>query len=145
MKAENPWKDNVTEVLMRIIDYTEKRRDILTRNIFDFHNDGFLPQDLPESEFACQMTQAISEHLRTARLVFCDSAHIRFGNGRAFDILPVPDAQSQKLLKTNVKDYLKLQIQKLSENLMNNRIATELLRHQQQRLEQSAFETTKAN
>lgn len=145
MKPENLWKDNITEVLIRIIDFTEKRRDILTRNIFDCHQQGFLPQDLPEAEFAHQMTQAISEHMRSNRLIFCDSDHIHFGAGRSFEITPVLDADSQKLLQRNLKDYLKHQIQKLSENLLNNRIATELLRHQQQRSLQSVPETAKVN
>lgn len=133
MKTETQTIDNITEVLLRIIDYTERRRDVLTRNIFDYRTDNFCPQDLPETEFAQRMTEAVSEHLRSARLLFCDSDHIRFGGGGVFEISPVADEKSQALLRTSVRDYLKHQIQKLSENLMNNRIAAELLRHQQQR------------
>ncbi len=133
MKAETQTLDNITEVLVRIIDYTERRRDVLTRNIFDYRSDGFCPQDLPESEFAQRMTEAVGEHLRSSRLMFCDSDHIRFAGGGMFEISPVADEQSRTMLRTSVRDYLKHQIQKLSENLMNNRIAAELLRHQQQR------------
>ncbi len=133
MKTESQIIDNITELLHRIIDYTERRRDVLTRNIFDYSCDGYCPQDLPETEFARRMTEAVSEHVRSERLLFCDSDHIQFHTGGGFDIQPVPDAKADDLLRRNVHDYLKLQIQKLSENLMNNRIAAELLRHQQQR------------
>jgi len=133
MKTEPEIIDNITELLLRIIDYTERRRDVLTRNIFDYREDNYCPQDLPEAEFAQRMTEAVSEHVRSERLLFCDSAHIQFHNGGSFDIQPVPDAKAKDLLGSNVHDYLKLQIQKLSENLMNNRIAAELLRHQQSR------------
>lgn len=134
MKPGTATMDNITEVLHRIIDYTERRRDVLTRNIFDFRQDNYCPQDLPESEFALRMTEAISEHVRSERLLFCDSDHVRFHGGGDFEIEPVPDSAARDLLHNSVSDYLKLQIQKLSENLMNNRIAAELLRHQQQRL-----------
>ena len=133
MKPDTETLDNISEVLLRIINYTERRRDVLTRNIFDFRRDNYCPQDLPESEFALRMTEAISEHVRSERLLFCDSDHIRFHGGGVFDIDPVPDNAAKDLLSSSVRDYLKLQIQKLSENLMNNRIAAELLRHQQRR------------
>ena len=133
MKIETETIDNITEVLLRIIDYTERRRDVLTRNIFDYRRDNYSPQDLPESEFALRMTEAISEHICSERLLFCDSEHIQFYGNGVFEIQPVPDPAAKDLLHRNVRDYLKLQIQKLSENLMNNRIAAELLRHQQQR------------
>ncbi len=133
MKSESQIVDNVTDLLSRIIDYTERRRDVLTRNIFDYGQADYCPQDLPETEFAQRMTEAVSEHVRSERLLFCDSDHIQFHTGGGFDIHPVADAKANDLLRSNVHDYLKLQIQKLSENLMNNRIAAELLRHQQQR------------
>lgn len=133
MKTETQIIDNVTEVLVRIIDYTERRRDVLTRNIFDYREENFNPQDLPETEFAHRMTEAVSEHMRSERLLFCDSENVQFYSSGEFDIQPVSDVKAKDILHSNVHDYLKLQIQKLSENLMNNRIAAELLRHQQQR------------
>ncbi len=133
MKTEPEIMDNITELLLRIIDYTERRRDILTRNIFDYRQENYCPRDLPEAEFALRMTEAVSEHVRSDRLLFCDSEHIQFHHGGGFDIQPIADSQAKNLLNNNVHDYLKLQIQKLSENLMNNRIAAELLRHQQSR------------
>lgn len=133
MKPHGQTTDNITEVLVRIIEYTEQRRDVLTRNIFDYHRENFYPQDMPEAEFAQRMTEAVSEHLRSERLMFRDSNHVQFQAGGAFNIQPVKDVQAQELLHGNVRDYLKFQVHKLSENLMNNRIAAELLRHQQQR------------
>jgi len=55
----------------------------------------------------------------------------------------VMDTQAKELLRDNVREYLKLQIDKLSENLMNNRIAADLLRHQQQQCH-SAYLCAKA-
>lgn len=143
MKPHIQTTDNVTEVLLRIIDYTEQRRDVLTRNIFDYHQENFCPQDMPEAEFAQRMTEAVTEHLRSERLLFCDSDHIQFQGGGAFEIQPVQDLRAKELLHDNVRDYLKFQVHKLSENLMNNRIAADLLRHQQQQ-RHSAYLCSKA-
>ncbi len=133
MKLTTTTIDNITEVLTRIIEFTERRREILTRNLFDYRTDGFQPQDLPVSEFAECMTEAVAEHLRSRRLLLCDKDNITFGEAGTFQVQPVPDAKAADLLKTNTKDYLQMQIQKLSENLMNNRLAVELLKQKQQR------------
>ena len=143
MKPHLQATDNITEVLRRIVDYTEQRRDVLTRNIFDYHQDNFCPKDMPEAEFAQRMTEAVSEHLCSQRLMFCDSDHIQFQSGGVFEIQPVMDTQAKELLRDNVREYLKLQVDKLSENLMNNRIAADLLRHQQQQCH-SAYLCAKA-
>ncbi|HOK95848.1 MAG TPA: hypothetical protein PK052_00360 [Anaerohalosphaeraceae bacterium] len=131
MKTTSITLDNVTEVLTQIIEFTERRRDILTRNLFDYKSEGFRPKDLPVGEFAECMTEALSEHLRSQRLLLCDREHITFGQDGCFDALPTVDLEAEKLLKSNVKQYLQMQIHKLSENLMNNRIAVELLKHKQ--------------
>ncbi len=128
-----PTIDNITEILTRIIEFTERRREVLTRNLFDYNHDGFRPQDMPVAEFSGCMTDAIAEHVSSQRLLLCDREHVRFGQDGCFDALPVVDSHAEKLLTTDLKQYLQLQIHKLSENLMNNRIAVELLRHKQQR------------
>ena len=125
--------DNITEVLTRIIEFTDRRRDLLTRNLFDYKNSDFRPKDLPVLEFADCMTEAVTEHLRSNRLLMCDRPNVRFGADGIFDALPVVDDKAEKLLNTNTKEYLQLQIHKLSENLMNNRIAVELLKQKQRR------------
>ena len=132
MKVTSTTIDNITEVLTRIVEFTERRRQVLTRNLFDYKNDGFRPHDMPVTEFSSCMTQAVTEYVRSDRLLLCDREHIRFGEGGCFDADPVIDSQAEKLLTSDLKQYLQMQIHKLSENLMNNRVAVELLKQKQQ-------------
>lgn len=113
---------------MRIIEFTDRRREVLTRNLFDYKTEDFRPMDLAVSEFAECMTEAVSEHLRSQRLLMCDKNNVCFGEEGAFETHEVVDSESETLLQTNTKHYLQTQINKLSENLMNNRIAVELLK-----------------
>jgi hypothetical protein len=133
MKLSTTTIDNITEVLTRIVEFTDRRRDVLTRNLFDYKIAGFQPKDLPVCEFAECMTEAVSEHIRSKRLLLCDRKNVSFGEEGSFDVDPIIDLKAKALLKTNTKDYLQMQIHKLSENLMNNRIAVELLKQKQQR------------
>ena len=133
MKLSTTTIDNITEVLTRIVEFTDRRRDVLTRNLFDYQATGFQPKDLPVCEFAECMTEAVSEHIRSKRLLLCDRENVSFGEAGSFDVDPIIDSKAKNLLKTNTKDYLQMQIQKLSENLMNNRIAVELLKQKQQK------------
>ncbi len=133
MKLSTTTIDNITEVLTRIVEFTDRRRDVLTRNLFDYQAAGFQPEDLPVCQFAECMTEAVSEHLRSKRLLLCDRENVSFGEAGSFDVDPIVDSKAKDLLKTNIKDYLQMQIQKLSENLMNNRIAVELLKQKRQR------------
>ncbi|HOK65243.1 MAG TPA: hypothetical protein PK054_04395 [Anaerohalosphaeraceae bacterium] len=121
--------ENLTELLMQILDFTEQRKEILFRNIFERSNPGFVPQDLPAAEFAHCMTRALCEHLCRNRLLFCDSSHIRFETNGNLKVEPLTDSEAHLLLRNNPPLYLQMQIQKLSENLLNNRIAAELLSH----------------
>ena len=133
MKLTSTIIDNITEVLARIIEFTERRREILTRNLFDYKTSDFRPKDLPVCEFAECMTEAVSEHLRSKRLLLCDRDNVTFGEEGSFDAVAVVDPEAATLLNTNTKQYLQMQIHKLSENLMNNRIAVELLKQKHQR------------
>ena len=132
MKLSSTTVDNITEVLTRIIEFTDRRRDVLTRNLFDYQTTGFVPKDLPVCEFAECMTEAVSEHIRSRRLLLCDRENVSFGEAGSFDVVPVVDAEANDLLQKNTKEYLQMQIHKLSENLMNNRIAVELLKQKRQ-------------
>lgn len=132
MNVSTTVTDNMTEVLARIIEFTERRRDLLTRNLFDYRQPGFRPLDLAVGDFAECMTEAVCEHVRSQRLLLCDRQSVRFGEGRKFDALPQIDTDAEKILQNDIKQYLQMQIRKLSENLMNNRIAVELLQQKQQ-------------
>lgn len=128
MKLTTIHTDNITEILMRIIEFTDRRREVLTRNLFDYKSDDFRPKDLAVSEFAECMTEAVSEHLQSRRLLMCDKANVSFGEEGTFNTCEIVDSESEALLQSNTKQYLQTQINKLSENLMNNRIAVELLK-----------------
>ena len=131
MKVTSTTIDNITEILTRIIEFTDRRRDVLTRNLFDYKNTDFVPKDLAVCEFAECMTEAVSEHLRSRRLLMCDRENVRFEAEGAFDTKPIVDHDANTLLQSDIKQYLQMQINKLSENLMNNRIAVELLKQKE--------------
>jgi len=123
--------DNVAEVLVKIIEFTERRHEILAHNVLDINRPGFLPQDMDAAGFAELMIDGISEHIRSERLLLCDSGNIKFGADGSFESLPIADETASELLGNDVNSYLQLQIKKLSENTLNNIVATELLRQKQ--------------
>ena len=43
--------DNVTELLVKILEFTHARQKILTRNMNNIHNPGFVPTDLAVDDF----------------------------------------------------------------------------------------------
>ena len=51
-----------------------------------------------------------------------------------FEVKPVIDTYAEELLEENQEQYIKLQIDKLLENSLNQRIAAELLRQRQMAL-----------
>jgi flagellar basal body rod protein FlgB len=123
--------DNIAELLAKIFDFTERRREILMRNITEVAEPDFVPHDLDVEEFSELMMQAISEHVRSERLLLCDSETIKFGREGSFESFPVVDEQSKQLLGNDMKEYMNLQVEKLSENLLNQKIAVEFLRQKQ--------------
>lgn len=134
LKTAQPKTDNINDLLCRIVDFTDHRKAILTRNLFDYRTAGFEPLDLPVCEFASAMTCALAEHLHHRRLVVQDSDHLKFGDGGQVAISPVVDSQGKQFLENGQAEiYLNHQLQKLSENLIHQQLAAELLRQKQQR------------
>ena len=123
--------DNVAEVLVKIIEFTQARQKVLTRNINSVHCPGFIPEDLAVQEFSSLMNNAVSEHIQNRRLLLCDSENIKFGPAGSFQVKPVPDKHAKRLLKEDSEEYIELQINKLLENRLNQRIAAELLSQKQ--------------
>ncbi len=119
--------DNITELLAKIVEFTERRHKILSHNIEAVETPGFVPMDLDDSDFAELMTGAVSEHIRSKRLLLRDSNTVQFGPAGSFKTVPIVDDYAKRLFEKDTKEYLKLQIDKLSENLINNRTASELL------------------
>ena len=127
MNISSTTTDNITEVLEKIIEFTSRRDKVLTRNIEEFNNDGFVPQDLDVTGFADLMTMAVAEHIQNDRLLLRDNDNIRFGRAGSFEAASVVDGRAAKLLAINRKKYIEMQVSKLSENLVNKRMAMELL------------------
>jgi hypothetical protein len=125
--------DNLTLLLTQIVEFTGRRRQILTGNLLHHRREGFMPRDLPLEEFTRCMTLAVSEHLRSKRLLFQDSSHLRFRLGGQFEADPVVDEQGLLLLRTDVRQYRQYQLKKLSENRFNARMAQQLLMRKRRR------------
>jgi flagellar basal body rod protein FlgB len=127
MNLSSTTTDNVTELLVKIREFTERRRRILMQNVKHIDTVGFVPKDLDVTEFADVMTEAILEHIQSKRLLLRDSENIKFGKGGSFESPPIVDEHAKRLFENDTAEYLELQIRKLSENLINNRVAAELL------------------
>ena len=123
--------DNITELLVKIIEFTQTRQKILTENINNIHSPGFVPKDLAVGEFSDLLNNAINEHIQNQRLVLCDTESIKFGVSGSFEVKPVTDEYAKELLEENRDEYIELQINKLLENSLNQRVAAELLRQKQ--------------
>jgi len=130
--------DNISELLVKIIEFTRSRQKILTQNINSINSPGFVPKDLVVDEFCSLINNAIDEHARSQRLMFRDTSNIKFGDSGKLDVQPTVDNCAEKLLKENRNEYLEFQITKLSENSLNQRVAAVLLRQKQEMI--SIFE-----
>lgn len=119
--------DNITEVLVKIVQFTELRRGTLNGNIRGLHTPGYAPRDLPVLEFAELLHVAIGEHLQHHRLLFRDTANIKFGDGGTMRVHQIADDHARTLLERSEEEYLNLQINRLLENSLNWSVAQELL------------------
>lgn len=123
--------DNIAEILVKIIEFTQNRQKILTQNITNVNNPGFVPKELAVNEFSDLLNNALEEHIRNQRLILRDTENIKFGVSGSFEVKPMSDNYSKELLEKNRDKYLDLQINKLLENSLNQRVAAELLRQKQ--------------
>ena len=123
--------DNVTELLVKVMEFTRTRHEILGRNITGIHGPGFAPKDLPVDEFSGSLSYAVDEHIRNDRLVFCDTENVKFGTLGAVEATPRVDEDAKVLFETDRDKYLQLQMKKLFENSLNHRAAAELLKQKQ--------------
>ena len=124
--------DNISEILIKIIEFTQARQKILAQNITNLHTPGFVPQKLEVDEFSDLLNNAIDEHIRTQRLVFRDTENIKFTFNSSFMVKPVADETSKELLEENRDEYIELQTNMLLENSLNQKVAAELLRQKQE-------------
>ncbi len=131
MKIASLITDNITELLVKIIEFTRARHKILVQNINDIDIPEFVPKDLLTDEFSDLLNNAIDEHIENQRLVLRDTENVKFGINRSFEIEPVVDKCARELLEENRDEYIELQINKLLENTLNQRVAAELLKQKQ--------------
>lgn len=131
MKIASLITDNITELLVKIIEFTRTRHKILARNISNISSLGFVPQDLVADEFSDLLNNAIDEHIANRRLVLRDTENVKFGMGGNFKVKPTVDKYAKDLLDENRDKYIELQKNKLLENTINQRVAAELLKQKQ--------------
>ena len=123
--------DNITEILIRIVKFTQTRHKILIQNIIHIRDPEFVPKELEVNEFSSLLSHAIDEHVRNQRLVLSDTENIKFEAGGQLEVRPIVDELSKKLFKENREEYLERQMDKLWENSLNQKLAAELLRQKQ--------------
>jgi len=131
MDLSSTTTDNVTEILAKIIEFTEQRHGLLTNNILGISEPGFTPKDMDVTGFADLMGQAVSEHVRSKRLLLRDNDNIKFADGGSFKCIAIVDNHAKNLLNKDAETYMRLQLKKLSENTINNEVANRLLEHKQ--------------
>ena len=123
--------DSVTEMLVKIIEFTEARQKILTQNISNIQRLGFEPKDLNVNEFSDLLNNAVNEYIKSRRLILRDTENIKFGPNGNFQVKPIVDKHAKNMLKKNRDKYLDIQTNKLMENSLNKKLATELLRQKE--------------
>jgi flagellar basal body rod protein FlgB len=120
-------ESHLVDILEKIIDFTNLRDRIITDNILNVNKPNFEPHDVDAGEFADVMAEALKEYIANNRLILRDSNSIKFTENGSFECLPVCDKYAKKLFQNNIQQYIELQIARLSENLLNCRIAKEML------------------
>jgi hypothetical protein len=123
--------DNISELLVKILEFTQNRQKILTLNINRMHQHGFVPMDLAVEEFSDLLNTALEEHMLNQRLVLCDTENIKFGAGGDLEVKPVIDRDAFALLEECQDEYIEDQIKRLLENSLNQRVAAELLKERE--------------
>lgn len=119
--------DNIAELLVKIIRFTRARQKELVRNVNNVYTTGYVPMDLEVEHFSNLLHNAISEHIENQRIVLRDTKNIKFGTNGNFDTIPVVDKEAKNLLQNDPDEYIETQIDKIIENTLNQKIATELL------------------
>ena len=123
--------DNITEILIKIVKFTQTRQKILIQNLINVQNPEYIPRELEVNEFSEVLNNAIDEHIQNQRLVLHDTENIKFGPSGSINLTPIVDEHSVKLLEENRQGYIDRQINKLWENSLNQKFAAQLLKQKQ--------------
>ena len=103
MKQQTVAPDNITEILVKIIEFTKKRQKILIRNINNIQNKTFIPKDLDADEFSDILSAALYDHQRTGWLILRDGRYTKFGANGTFQTNPLTDTNAKLLLKESYR------------------------------------------
>jgi hypothetical protein len=122
-------RDNIDEMLVRVIQFTNIHHNILTENIRNCRRSSFVPMYVDVDDFAKVVSVALSEHQRSKRLALCDSRTISFAVGGEFSVEPQVDIEAAILIEENFQAYIELQKNRLKENMANNKTACALFCH----------------
>ncbi len=133
MKLSSVITDNITEVLFKIVEFTQVRQKILIQNVNCIEDAGYVPLDLAVDEFSGIVSHAISEHVERGRLVLYDSESVKFGADGTMELRRIPDRLARELLLESRDEYLELQVNKLLENALNQKVAVCLLRQKNEK------------
>lgn len=125
-------RDNIDDILVKIIQFTHIRHRIITDNIKNCRSAGFVPRYVDVEDFAKVMSIALAEHQRSKKLSLCDSHTITFSFGGKLDVRTEVDTAAHKLFTQDFQRYIQFQKQRLKENIINNKTACSLLRHKRQ-------------
>jgi len=131
-KSTTAISDNLTEILLKVLEFTQIRQKILVSNFRDTDKLGFIPTDLPCREFSDVLNIALNEQEKNNRLLFIDTNNIKFLRGGCFEARAVPDNYARYLLKISRGRYRRYQVDKIIENSLNQKFAAQLLRQKLQ-------------
>ncbi|MBN1787821.1 MAG: hypothetical protein JW806_05440 [Sedimentisphaerales bacterium] len=122
-------RDNIDDILVKIIQFTHIRHDVIQKNIEDCHAEDFVPRRVDVEDFAKVISIALSEHQKSKRLVLCDSPTVSFKADGRLNIKLKVDTAALGLFDRDFDQYMRLQQKRLDENMINNRTACALLSH----------------
>jgi hypothetical protein len=122
-------RDNIDEILVRIIQFTNIHHTILTDNLRNSRETNFVPMYVDVEDFATVISTALTEHQKSKRLSLCDSRTVNFISGGEFEIEPQVDVQAADLKEKDFIAYIELQKERMRENISNNKAACALFYH----------------
>ncbi|OQA01577.1 MAG: hypothetical protein BWY69_01331 [Planctomycetes bacterium ADurb.Bin401] len=122
-------RDNIDEILVRIIQFTNIHHNLISENIRGYRAAGFVPMFIDVEDFAKVISIALTEHQKTKRLALCDSRTVTFLKDGEFAVEPQVDFEAADLMCKDLPGYLDLQKSRLRENIANNKAACALFYH----------------
>lgn len=126
-------KDNLDEILIKVVEFTRARHEVISDNIKSCNLPDFTPRRLDAEEFALLISAALAEHVKNSRLVLCDGQSVRFGIGGELTIEPKIDTEAALLRRDDCDSYIHLQKKRLRENIANNKLAVALYEQKAQK------------